>query len=98
MTQLSSAQHRTVAAYWADINYVMTSIRADFSLNDIQAAVASVDQACDTTLNAAVAGGFGSLTVVQAVASNMPAPFNGANAQQKSLLVAYTIMKRAGVI
>ncbi len=95
---LTQQQQREVSAYWAQINFVAASVRADFSISDLALAVAAIDMAFDTTLNAAVAAGHGSQTVAQALSSVIPAPFSSATVQQKTLLVAYVAMKRAGII
>jgi len=96
MTALSSTQQRQVAGYWASISFAQ--VTANFALDQIQAAAAAIDNALDTTLNAAVAAGHGAETVVQALNSIIPAPFSGASAQAKTLLVCHVIMKRAGII
>lgn len=95
---LTLEQQREVSTYWAQINFVAVSIRADYSISDLNAAVAMIDVAFDTTLSAAVAAGHGAQTVAQALNSVIPAPFSGATAQQKTLLVSYVAMKRAGII
>jgi hypothetical protein len=81
---LTVQQQGDVARYWANVNFVSTQSTATFSLDQIQAAAASLDGAFDTTLSAAVAV--------------IPAPFSTATAAQKTLLACYVLMKRAGVI
>ena len=98
MTQLTAAQQRDTSAHWANINFVAASATAIYTTDDLSAAVAAIDSALDTTLNAAVTAGHGAQTVVQALNSVIPAPFSGATAQQKALLVVYVIEKRAGLI
>ena len=98
MSQLSSAQQRDISAYWANINFVAAQVTANFSLDQIQAAVAALDNAFDTTINAAATAGFGADTIIQGLNAVIPSPFSGATAQQKTLLCCYVLMKRAGVI
>lgn len=98
MTQLTSAQQQAVAAFWADVNFVVAKVTANFSLDQIQAAAAALDSAFDTTLNAAVTAVGGTTTVINGLNAIIPAPFSGATVQQKTLLCCYVLMKRAGVI
>lgn len=95
---LTSEQHRTVAAYWAEQVFVGSNLTANFSLTDLRAAVQTIDNALDATLSQAVAAVGGTTTVVNGMASVIPAPVNGASAQQQTLLVCYVLMKRAGII
>jgi hypothetical protein len=95
---LTVQQQRQVSALWADVNFVQANAVANFHLGDLNAAAAAIDSAFDTTLNAAVIAVGGGLTVTQAMAAVIPAPFNGATAAQKTLLCCYVLMKRAGII
>jgi hypothetical protein len=95
---LTVQQQQDVARYWANVSFVQANVVANFHLGDLNAAAAAIDAAFDTTLNAAVIAVGGGLTVTQAMAAVIPAPFNGATAQQKVLLVCYVMMKRAGLI
>jgi hypothetical protein len=93
---LTVQQQQDAARTWASVSAPQTT--AIFSLDQIQAAAAAIDSAFDTTLNAAVIAVGGGLTVTQAMAAVIPAPFNGATAAQKTLLCCYVLMKRAGLI
>jgi hypothetical protein len=95
---LSVAQLDQVAAYWADHNFVAAGVTANFAINDIHAAAASIDQAFDTTINTAQSAGFGNMTIIQGINANIPAPFNTANLQQKINLACNVLEKRAGLI
>lgn len=95
---LNPQQQRDVAVYWANVNFVQANVVAIYSVDDLTTAVAAIDNAYDTTLNAAVSAGHGAQTIVQAMNSIIPAPLSGATLQQKTLLVAYVAMKRAGII
>ncbi len=95
---LTAQQNRDTAAYWANICFVAAQITATYSLDQIQTAVTTIDNAFDTTLNTAVAAGHGAETVIQALASVIPAPFSSATVQQKTLLACYVLMKRAGIL
>jgi hypothetical protein len=94
---LSNTQTLATAAYWANQAFSAT-VTANFSLTDIQAAAAAIDNAFDTTLNAAVAAVGGTTTVINGLAAVIPAPFSTATAQQKTLLACHVLMKRAGII
>jgi hypothetical protein len=67
-------------------------------MDDLDAAIQAIDNAFDTTLNAAVSAGHGAQTIVQALNSVIPAPVSGATAQQKAELVTFAIAKRYGLI
>jgi hypothetical protein len=41
MSQLSASQTRQVGAYWANLNFVIANVTANYSLDDLQAAAAS---------------------------------------------------------
>jgi hypothetical protein len=98
MATLTPQQVYDTSAYWANKWFVTPNSLAIFSTDDIGAAVTQIDSAFDTTLNAAVSAGHGGQTIVQALNSVIPAPFNGATTQQKAELVCFAIMKRYGLI
>jgi hypothetical protein len=98
MSALTAAQQKACGAYWANINFVQAQVTANFSLDDLQAAAAALDNAFDTTLNAAVTAGHGTQTVIQALNAIIPAPFSGATVAQKTMLCCHVLMKRAGII
>ncbi len=95
---LTSQQLHDTAAFWADVNFVRAQVLANFSLDQIQTAAQQIDNAFDTTLNAAVTAVGGTLTIIQALNAAISAPFSGASVQQKTLLACYVLMKRAGII
>ena len=98
MTTLTPQQVHDTSAYWANIHFVAASLTAIYSIDDLNAAVQAIDNAFDTTINAAASAGHGAQTVVQALNSVIPAPVSGATAQQKAELVCFAIMKRYGLI
>lgn len=95
---MTAADKRIVSAYWANVNFVIAQAKAIYSLDDLIAAAGAIDNAFDTTLNNAVIAVGGTTTVINGLASVIPAPFSGATAQQKTLLACYVLMKRAGII
>jgi len=96
MTTLTPQQVRDTSAFWA--NKWFLAATAIYSVDDLNAAVTQIDNAFDTTLNAAVSAGHGAQTIVQALNSVIPAPFSGATVQQKAELVCFAISKRYGLI
>jgi hypothetical protein len=98
MATLTTQQVAQAAAVWANKWFVAGNLLANFSTDDLAAAIVQVDNAFDMTLNAAVSAGHGAQTVVQALNSVIPPPVNTATAQQKAELVCYAIMKRYGLI
>lgn len=71
-------------------------INADW--NQIQSNVQALDNALDTTLNSAVSSGFGTDTIIQALAAQLTAPVSGWTAQQKYMLLCFVLLKRAGLL
>ena len=98
MSALTSQQQQQCAAYWALQNFVIPNVTANYSLTQIQSAVAAVDAAFDTTLSAAVAAVGGNTTIVNGLSSQITASMPGASVSQQTLLVCYVLMKRAGII
>jgi hypothetical protein len=96
MATLTTQQVHDTSAYWASKWFATAT--AVYSIDDLTAAISAIDSAFDTTLNAAVSGGHGAQTIVQALNSVIPAPVSGATAQQKAELVCFAIMKRYGLI
>jgi hypothetical protein len=96
MATLTPQQVAQAAAVWA--NKWFASSVGVYNTDDLAAAIQAVDNAFDTTLNAAVSAGHGAQTVVQALNSVIPAPVSGASNQQKAELVCYAIMKRYGLL
>ena len=68
------------------------------SWTDLQNAVSALDAAFDTTLATAGTQVPTTDTIVQYLASRIPAPVSGGTAQQKTILACYTLLKRAGLI
>jgi hypothetical protein len=75
-----------------------TLATATVNWSDLQAAVAALDAAFDATLSAATTATSGTTTVLQYLASTIPAPASGGTAQQKTILACLTLLKRAGLI
>ena len=65
---------------------------------DIQNAVSAVDTAFDTTLATAATQVATTNTIVQYLASRIPAPVSGGTGQQKTILACYVLLKRANLI
>lgn len=95
---LTPLQQQQCAAYWVNAAFVTGNATATFNVADVQAAVAAVDAAFDTTFSAAVAAVGGSTTVINGLAAALPAPFNEATVAQKTMLVCHVLMKRGGLI
>lgn len=88
---LSSAQKSAIAENWILINFVQANATATLSVTDIINAVTAIDNAFNTTINAAVTAGYGSLTVYNALAAVIPAPFNTMTAAQQTQLVEFVL-------
>ena len=95
---LTTAQKQAIAQYWALVNFVEPNVTAIFNTADLSAAATAVDNAFDTTLNAAVTAVGGTTTIINGLSAVIPSPFSGASVQQKTLLACYVLMKRAGII
>jgi hypothetical protein len=101
MATLTPQQVHDTSAHWANKWFVGTGqapMTAVYSMDDLNAAIQAIDNAFDTTLNAAVSAGHGAQTIVQALNSVIPAPVSGATAQQKAELVTFAIAKRYGLL
>ena len=98
MTQLTPAQQLSTARFWANVEFVQAQATAVYSLDQITAAVAATDNAFDTTLSAAVTAVGGNTTIANGLSSQITGNMPGATAAQQTLLVCYTLMKRAGII
>ena len=98
MTTLTPQQVRDTSAFWAQKWFVAANSLANYSIDDLYATIQAIDNAFDTTLNAAVSAGHGAQTIVQALNSVIPAPVSGATSQQKAELVCFAIMKRYGLL
>jgi hypothetical protein len=98
MTTLTAQQLHDTSAFWANKWFVGQGMTATYSTDDLNAAIAQIDNAFDLTLNAAVSAGHGAQTVIQALNSVIPVPVSGATNQQKAELVCFAIMKRFGLI
>lgn len=79
---IGGAINATIACTWADI----------------QSNVTALDNALDTTINAAATAGFGADTIINALAAQLTAPVSGWTAQQKYVLLCFVLLKRAGLI
>ena len=93
---LTAAEQLEVAQYAGQ--QLFAAATANFSVADLQAAATALDNAFDTTINAAVTAGFGADTIIEGLNAVIPAPFSGATAAQKTLLCCWVLMKRVGLI
>jgi hypothetical protein len=98
MATLTPQQLHDTSAFWANKWFVAANALANYSIDDLNAAIQAIDNAFDTTLNAAVSAGHGAQTIVVALNSVIPSPVSGATNQQKAELVCFAIMKRYGLI
>ena len=106
MSALNQAQVADCAAQAAShlfggITHIIggaTSATIGVNWTDIQTNVTALDAALDTTINAAQAGGFGSQTVINALAAQLSAPVSSWTAQQKYVLLMFVLAKRAGLL
>lgn len=98
MSILTTQQQTQTAAYWALNCFVIPNVTANYNLAQIQAAIASIDAAFDTTLADAVTAVGGATTVVNGLSMQITASMPGASTEQQTLLVCYVLMKRAGII
>jgi hypothetical protein len=98
MTALTPQQQQDTARFWANVAFVQAQATAKYSLDQIQAAVAAVDNAFDTTLANAVIAVGGATTIANGLSSQITGNMPAATAQQQTLVVCYTLMKRAGII
>ncbi|HMC88443.1 MAG TPA: hypothetical protein VKI17_02800 [Gemmataceae bacterium] len=71
---------------------------ATVNWSDLQAAVSAVDAAFDETLSQAVTDAGGATSVINFLASKIPAPVSGGTGQQKTILACYVLLKRAGLV
>jgi hypothetical protein len=75
-----------------------TQATATVNWTDLQNAVSAVDAAFDTSLTTATAQTTGATTVINYLASQIPAPVSGGTTQQKTVIGIYVLAKRAGLI
>lgn len=78
------------------IGSAVATINAD--LGSLTTNVQAVDGELDTTLNAAVTAGFGADTFLTALEAKLAPPVSGWTNQQKLMLLAAIILKRAAII
>jgi len=71
---------------------------ATFHFGHALAAVQAVDAALDVTLNQAVVAVGGGVTVINALAMQIPAPWNTGSAAQQALIGVAVFMGRGGLI
>jgi hypothetical protein len=98
MSALTVQQQQDTARFWANVSFVQAQATAKYSLDQIQNAVAAIDNAFDTTLSAAVTAVGGSTTIINGLSGQITGSMPGATAQQQTLLCCYVLMKRAGII
>jgi hypothetical protein len=103
MSVLTTAQVADCAAKLAACLFQGTALTlqaaaATVNWADLQAAVQALDTVFDTTLATATTQTSGTTTVVQYLASQLPAPASAGTAQQKTTLACLVLLKRAGLI
>ena len=94
---ITTTQQHDIASRWCNVIFVGPNLTANYSIADLQAAAAAIDNAFDTTLSAAVTAVGGSTTVINGLNAIIPAPFSGATVAQKTMLVCHVLEKRAGI-
>ena len=105
MSVLTTAQQQTctakVAAHIfqgeAALIIGVSKLTANAGTDQIQSNVAALDNALDTTVNAAVTAGFGADTIINALAAQLTPPVSGWTAQEKTILLCYVLMERVGM-
>lgn len=70
---------------------------ATVNWTDLENAVSALDAAFDEVISN-IAVGTSSDTIIQFLASKIPAPASGGTVQQKTILACYVLLKRAGLI
>ncbi len=105
MSALTTAQQQACAAQLAGVLFGGLSLplagtlaTATVNWSDLQAAVAALDAAFDTTLATAGTQVATTDTILQYLASQIPAPASGGTTQQKTVLACLVLLKRAGLI
>ena len=92
--QVVAAASSVAAAMFGGV----ANVTANFALDQIQSAVSAVDAAFNVTLSTAVSAVGGSTTIANGLSAQITASMPGATVQQQTLVVCYTLMKRAGII
>lgn len=92
---LTPDQIGEVAVYFIEQVFVAKNVTANLGTVDIKNAVQALDNAFDTTLATAAAAVGGGTTIINGLASVLPAALNG---QQKTFVAVYVLMKRANLL
>lgn len=93
---LTEPQQRDAAREWVRRAFLEANATATLNLDDIKAAVASIDETMDS-LPAALTPP--TLTIKQHFARRLPEPFkSGSTVQQKALALVAWALKEAGLI
>ena len=92
--QITAAASSVASAMFGGVANVV----ANYGLDQIQNAITAVDVAFNTTLSAAVTAVGGSTTIANGLSAQIAASMPGATAAQQTMVVCYTLMKRAGLI
>lgn len=95
---LNATQLASVAATAALNFFVNSNQTAIYNTADLIAAAQALDSALDTPIGTASAAVGASTTIINGLASIIPAPFSAATTQQKTMLFCWVNMKRAGII
>lgn len=105
MSQLTLAEAQACAAQvgnhlFAGLSAKLIASLATASVNwsDLLAAVQALDAAFDAALATAATQVPSTNSIVQYLASQIPAPCSGGTMQQKTILACYVLLKRAGLI
>jgi len=94
---LTSAQLLQCAKDFCQDVFVGPNVTANFSTDQVQAAVSAIDTGMSTTLSAAVAAKGGGTTVLAALQSQVTGAMPGASAQMQALLLIYWARRAAGL-
>jgi hypothetical protein len=98
--QQTDCAQQVAAQLFAGLSKTLAGVVATASINgaDLLAAVQGIDAAFDTTLTTATGQASGATTVINYLASQIPAPASGGTAQQKTVLACWVLLKRANLI
>lgn len=95
---LTTEQRREAGRELAKELFQKTGATATLNLDDILAAIGSLDDAMDTIIST-IPGAWQSKTIKQALIDNLPEPFQSAStSQQKALALSLWAMKESGLI
>lgn len=94
---LTDAERMEAARALAEEMFSKSNTMAHLNLDQLKAAITSIDTAMGTVINA-IPGAWANKTIKQALIDNLPEPFQSAsNAQQKAKVLSLWAMKEAGM-